>query len=222
MTALPAFLALVLANGAAQTSTSAAVPAFRIPALPYPQNALEPYISARTMSFHYGKHHQAYVDNLNRLTAGTAWAGQTIEKVIMESTGKPDKAGVFNNAAQVWNHNFFWQSMKPGGGGKPAGLLLERIEKSFGSFDEFKTAFKAAAVSQFGSGWAWLIQEGDTLKIIKTSNADTPLAHGQTALLTCDVWEHAYYLDYQNRRPDFVQAFLDHLANWEFAASQMK
>lgn len=222
MTALPAFLTLVLVNGAAQTSTSAAVPAFRIPALPYPQNALEPFISARTMSFHYGKHHQAYVDNLNRLTAGTAWAGQTIEKVIMESTGKPDEAGVFNNAAQVWNHNFFWQSMKPGGGGKPAGLLLERIEKSFGSFDEFKTAFKAAAVSQFGSGWAWLIQEGDTLKIIKTSNADTPLAHGQTALLTCDVWEHAYYLDYQNRRPDFVQTFLDHLVNWEFAASQMK
>jgi len=222
MTALPAFLALVLANGAAQTSTSTAVPALRILPLPYPQNALEPYISARTMSFHYGKHHQAYADNLNRLTAGTQWAGQPLEKVIMESTGRPDKTDVFNNAAQVWNHNFFWQSMKPGGGGKPAGRLLERIEKSFGSFDEFKTAFKTAAVSQFGSGWAWLIQEGDTLKIIKTSNADTPLAHGQTALLTCDVWEHAYYLDYQNRRPDFVQAFLDHLANWEFAASQMK
>jgi len=133
-----------------------------------------------------------------------------------------DKAAIFNNAAQVWNHTFFWQSMKPGGGGKPAGRLLERIEKSFGSLDDFKKSFVDTALAQFGSGWVWLVQDGDQLKIVKTSNADTPMAHGQTALLTCDVWEHAYYLDYQNRRKDFVQAFLDHLASWEFAASQLK
>ena len=195
---------------------------FQLPSLPYAQDALEPYVSARTMSFHYGKHHQAYVDNLNKLIASTPWAGQSLEKVVVESAGAADKAAVFNNAAQVWNHTFFWQSMKAGGGGKPDGRLLERIEKSFGSVEEFKNAFVAAAVAQFGSGWVWLVQEGDSLKIVKTSNADTPVAHGQIALLTCDVWEHAYYLDYQNRRKDFVQAFLDHLANWEFAASQLK
>ncbi len=183
---------------------------------------MEPYISARTMSFHYGKHHQTYVDNLNKLTAGTPLAGQPLEKVIRETVGVADKAALFNNAAQVWNHTFFWQSMKPGGGGKPTGRLLKLIEKSFGSFEEFQKTFADTAVAQFGSGWAWLVQDGDLLKVVKTSNADTPVAHGQTALLTCDVWEHAYYLDYQNRRKDFVQAFLDHLANWEFAASQLK
>lgn len=198
------------------------VPAFTLPALPYAQDALEPYISARTMSFHYTRHHQAYVDNLNKLVAGTSWAGQALEKVVLESEGRTDKAGVFNNAAQVWNHSFFWKSMKQGGGGEPSGKLLDMIKKSFGSFEKFKDAFTAAALAQFGSGWVWLVQEGDTLKIIKTSNADTPIAHGQIALLTCDVWEHAYYLDYQNRRKDFVQVFLDHLVNWEFAASQMK
>ena len=198
-------------------------PAFTLPALPYAQDALEPYISARTMGFHYGKHHQAYVDNLNKLVAGTPWAaGISLERVVLQSAGVADKAAVFNNAAQAWNHTFFWNSMKPGSGGKLAGRLLKLVEKSFGSFDEFKNAFAIAAVAQFGSGWVWLVQEGDTLKIVKTSNADTPIAHGQTALLTCDVWEHAYYLDYQNRRKDFVQAFLDHLANWEFAASQLK
>ena len=194
---------------------------FQLPPLPYAQDALAPYISAKTMSFHYGKHHQAYVDNLNKLIAGTAWAGQPLDKIIRETTGAADKAAVFNNAAQVWNHTFFWQSMKAGGGVKPTGRLLKHIEKSFQSFDEFKKAFMTAALAQFGSGWAWLVQEGETLKIIKTSNADTPVAHGQTALLACDVWEHAYYLDYQNRRKDFVEAFLDSLANWEFADSQM-
>jgi len=198
------------------------VPVFTLPALPYAQDALEPYISARTMSFHYSKHHQAYVDNLNKLLAGTPWAGQALEKVVLESAGRTDKAAVFNNAAQVWNHSFFWKSMKQGGGGEPSGKLLDMIKKSFGSFKKFKEAFTAEALAQFGSGWVWLVQEGDTLKIVKTSNADTPIAHGQIALLTCDVWEHAYYLDYQNRRKDFVQAFLDHLVNWEFAASQMK
>ena len=203
-------------------AASGGSPAFTLPALPYAQDALEPYISARTMSFHYGKHHQAYVDSLNKLVAGTPAAGQPLETIIVESAGKADKAAVFNNAAQAWNHAFFWKSMKPGGGGQPTGRLSNLIVKSFGSFDEFKNAFVAAAVAQFGSGWVWLVQEGDTLKIVKTSNADTPIAHKQTVLLTCDVWEHAYYLDYQNRRKDFVQAFLDHLANWEFAAAQLK
>ena len=211
-----------LAEQAAMLGTSDAAPAFQLPPLPYAQDALEPYVSARTMSFHYGKHHRTYVDTLNKLIAGTPWAGQPLEKVVVESAGAADKAAVFNNAAQAWNHTFFWQSMKPGGGGKPTGRLLELVEKSFGSFEEFKNAFAAAAVAQFGSGWVWLVQDGDRLKVVKTSNADTPMAHGQTALLTCDVWEHAYYLDYQNLRKDFVQAFLDHLANWDFAASRLK
>jgi Fe-Mn family superoxide dismutase len=194
---------------------------FQLPPLPYAQDALAPYVSAKTMSFHYGKHHQAYVDNLNKLIAGTAWAGQPLEKIIRGTAGAADTAAIFNNAAQVWNHTFFWQSMKAGGGGKPTGDLLKQIEKTFQSFDEFKKAFLTAALAQFGSGWVWLVQEGGTLKIIKTANADTPAAHGQTALLACDVWEHAYYLDYQNRRKDFVEAFLESLANWEFADSQM-
>jgi len=224
--ALIPLVGLALAGEASQSATgpgvSGGAAAFQLPPLPYRQEALEPYISSRTMSFHYGKHHQAYVDNLNKLTAGTPWAGQPLEKVIRETAGAPDKTGIFNNAAQVWNHTFFWQSMKPGGGGKPTGRLMKLIDKSFGSFDEFQKTFVDSGVTQFGSGWVWLVQEGDQLKVVKTSNADTPVAHGQTALLTCDVWEHAYYLDYQNRRKDFVQAFLDHLANWEFAASQVK
>ncbi len=218
---------VVAARGEPATSAPAATAgggsaAFALPALPYAQEALEPHISARTLGFHYGKHHQTYVDNLNKLVAGTPWAGQPLETVVKESAGAADKVAVFNNAAQVWNHTFFWKSLKPGGGGQPSGRLLELIGKSFGSFDEFKAAFLAAALAQFGSGWVWLVQEGEALKIVKTSNADTPLVHGQTALLTCDVWEHAYYLDYQNRRKDFVQVFLDRLVNWEFAASQLK
>lgn len=195
---------------------------FSLPTLPYAQDALEPYISAQTMSFHYGKHHQAYLDNLNKLVPGKPWAEQTLEAIIAKTAGQADHAAVFNNAAQVWNHTFFWQSMKAGGGGKPAGRLLDRIGKSFGSFEEFKTTFVAAAVAQFGSGWVWLVQDGELLTIVKTSNADTPIAHQQNALLTCDVWEHAYYLDYQNRRKDFVQAYLDHLVNWDLASSRMK
>ena len=224
--ALIPLVGLALAGKAPESSNppgaSGGAAGFQLPPLPYKQEALEPYISARTMSFHYGKHHQTYVDNLNKLTAGTPLAGQPLEKVIRETAGVADKAALFNNAAQVWNHTFFWHSMKPGGGDKPTGPLMKLIEKSFGSFDEFQKSFVDTAVAQFGSGWAWLVQEGDLLKIVKTSNADTPVAHGQTALLTCDVWEHAYYLDYQNRRKDFVQAFLDHLANWEFAASRLK
>ncbi|MFA7174414.1 MAG: superoxide dismutase [Kiritimatiellia bacterium] len=192
--------------------------AFKLPALPYAQSALAPHISTQTMSFHYGKHHQGYVNNLNKLVAGTPLASFSLEQIVQQIAGVAEQAAVFNNAAQVWNHSFFWQSMKPSGGGRPTGRLMERIERSFGGFEAFKTAFIAAAGSQFGSGWIWLVQEGDTLKVVKTSNADTPLAHKQSALLTCDVWEHAYYLDYQNRRTDFVAAFLEHLANWDFAA----
>ena len=215
----------IVANAQAPGKPPAAAegaPAFTLPALPYAQDALEPHISARTLSVHHGKHHQAYVDNLNKLVAGTPMADLPLEEIIRRTAGKPDQTGLFNNAAQVWNHTFFWQSMKPNGGGAPTGKLAERINAAFGSFDAFKTAFSEAAMTQFGSGWAWLVQEGDTLKIVKTSNADTPLAHGQTPLLTCDVWEHAYYLDYQNRRKDFVQVFLEHLVNWDFAASQLK
>ena len=198
-------------------------PAFTLPVLPYAQKALEPYLSSRTMEFHYARHHQAYVDNLNKLVAGTEWAtGRPLERVVLESAGMADKAADFNTAAQAWNHEFFWKSMKPGGGGHPAGRLMELIVKSFGSADEFKKIFLTEALAQFGSGWVWLVQEGEAVKIVKTSNADTPMVHGQVALLACDVWEHAYYLDYQNRRKDYVQAYLDHLVNWEFAASQLK
>jgi superoxide dismutase, Fe-Mn family len=194
---------------------------FQLPPLPYAEGDLAPDISAQTMHVHYGKHHQAYVDNLNKFLVGSPWVGLPLEKVVSESALAADKT-VFNNAAQVWNHSFFWKSMKPAGGGKPSGPLLELIEKSFGSYEAFRTQFLAAALAQFGSGWVWLVKEGDNLAIVKTSNADTPIAHGQTPLLTCDVWEHAYYLDYQNRRKEFVEAFLNRLVNWDFAASQMK
>jgi Fe-Mn family superoxide dismutase len=215
-------LAFAAGEGGSAAPAAGAPPAVQLPPLPYAQDALKPFISAQTMGFHYGRHHQTYVDNLNKLVAGTPLAGKPLEAIIRETAGVADKAAVFNNAAQVWNHTFFWRSMAPDGGGSPDGRLLEMINKSFGSVGAFKEAFVAAGVAQFGSGWVWLVQEGDTLKIVKTANADTPLAHGQNALLTCDVWEHAYYLDYQNRRKDFLQAFVDHLVNWKFAASQMK
>ncbi|MDD2598757.1 MAG: superoxide dismutase [Kiritimatiellae bacterium] len=209
---------------AVETKADASTPpqAFKLPALPYAQDALAPHISGQTMSFHYGKHHQGYVNNLNKLAAGTPLATLTLEQIVQQTAGAAEGAAVFNNAAQVWNHSFFWQSMKPNGGGQPTGRLMELITSSFGSFEAFKTAFIAAAGAQFGSGWVWLVQEGAALRIVKTANADTPLAHKQIAILTCDVWEHAYYLDYQNRRTDFVAAFLEHLANWGFAASLLK
>ena len=219
--ALIPLVGLAVAGQTPGSSTPGGAAAVQLPPLPYSQEALEPHISARTMSFHYGKHHQTYVDNLNKLIAGTPLAMQPLEKIIQETAGVADKMAVFNNAAQVWNHTFFWRSMKPGGGGKPTGRLMQLVEQFF-SYEKFQTDFVAAAVSQFGSGWVWLVQEGDFLKVAKTSNADTPMAHGQNALLTCDVWEHAYYLDYQNRRKDFVEAFVEHLANWEYAASQLK
>ena len=187
--------------------------------LPYGKDALEPHISARTLEFHHGKHHQAYVTNLTKLIAGTDMESLSLEEMIKKSAGNAATASIFNNAAQVWNHMFYWNCMKKNGGGKPSGKLLKKIEAAFGSFDKFIEEMKNAAVTQFGSGWAWLVLEGDALKIMKTSNADTPLAHGIKALVVIDVWEHAYYLDYQNRRPDYVAAFFENLVNWEYAES---
>ena len=192
-----------------------------LPALPYAQDALATVVSAETLSFHYGKHHKAYVDNLNKLVAGTDLAEAALEKVIAAVAGKPDKAGVFNNAAQVWNHTFFWNSMKPNGGGAPAGAVAKAIDASFGSADNFRKEFANAAITQFGSGWAWLVADKGALRVMKTANADTPLTMGVTPLLTIDVWEHAYYLDYQNRRADFVAAVMDRLLNWDFANANL-
>src|SRR4028118_131874 len=196
--------------------------AFELAPLPFAADALESgHMSADTFSFHHDKHHAAYVTNLNKMIEGTEMASKSLEEIVKESSKDPSKAGIFNNAGQVWNHNFFWNSLKPGGGGTPTGPLAEKINADFGSFDKFKEEFKTAATTQFGSGWAWLVKDGDTLKITKTPNAENPLAHGQTALLTVDVWEHAYYLDYQNRRPDFVQTVLDNLINWDFVTQNL-
>jgi Fe-Mn family superoxide dismutase len=192
-----------------------------LPPLPYAPDALAPVISAQTMSFHYGKHHKAYVDNLNKLVAGTEHADTPLEKLIAAVAGRADKAGMFNNAAQVWNHTFFWNSMKPGGGGAPTGAIAKAIDGAFGSYENFKKEFTNAAVTQFGSGWAWLVADKGAVKLVKTLNAETPLTQGVTPLLTIDVWEHAYYLDYQNRRPDFVAAVIDKLINWEFANANL-
>lgn len=195
--------------------------AFELPALPYAQDALEPYITANTLSFHHGKHHNAYVTNLNNLVKDTDLANKSLEEIIKATAGDASKAGIFNNAAQVWNHSFYWQCMKPGGGGTPTGDLAAKINADFGSFDDFIAALKTAAGTQFGSGWAWLVKDGDTLKVVKTLNAENPMTNGQTPLLTIDVWEHAYYLDYQNRRPDYVQTFLNSLVNWDFVSQQL-
>lgn len=194
---------------------------FVLPPLPYAEDALEPHISAKTLSFHYGKHHKAYVTKLNELVKDTDLAKLSLEEVIKKTAGDTQKAGVFNNAAQVWNHTFYWHSMKQGGGGAPKGQIAEKINKDFGGFDKFKEEFKNAGATQFGSGWAWLVLDGGKLKVTKTPNADLPMVHGQTALLTMDVWEHAYYLDYQNRRPDYITTFLDKLVNWDFAEANL-
>lgn len=194
---------------------------FELPALPYPKEALEPHISARTFDYHHGKHHQAYVTNLNNLIKDTPLADASLEDIIRQTVKDEAKVSVFNNAAQVWNHTFFWNSMSPKGGREPTGKVLDALNGAFGSVAAFKEQFKAAGVGQFGSGWVWLVEEAGALKIVKTANAMTPLALGQKALVTCDVWEHAYYLDYQNRRPDFLQEFLDHLINWDFVAANM-
>ncbi|KTD69511.1 MULTISPECIES: superoxide dismutase [Fe] [Legionella] len=190
---------------------------FTLPELPYAKNALEPHISSETLEYHYGKHHQAYVTNLNKLIPGTEFESMSLEEIIKEAKG-----GIFNNAAQVWNHTFYWHCLSPNGGGEPKGKLGEAINKHFGSFDEFKNQFTQTAITTFGSGWAWLVQDGSgALKIISTSNAGTPMTEGVTALLTCDVWEHAYYIDYRNARPDYVSAFWK-LVNWDFVASNLK
>ncbi len=190
--------------------------AFTLPPLPYARDALAPYVSENTFNYHYGKHHQAYVDNLNKLVAGTPLENEPLEEVIRKSFG--DKPGVFNNSAQVWNHTFYWHSMAPGGGGTPTGAIGDKIKKDFGSYEEFKNKFAGAGATQFGSGWAWLVLKNGKLEVRKTPNAETPLTDtSATPLLTMDVWEHAYYLDFQNARPKYIETFLDKLVNWEFA-----
>ena len=196
--------------------------AIELPKLPYGLDALAPHVSKTTLEFHHGKHHKAYVDKTNELIAGSDFAGKSLEDIVQAAAGKKDKVALFNNSAQAWNHNFLWHSMSPDGGGKPSGALAERLEKDLGGVAGFADAFKKAATGQFGSGWAWLSLADGKLEISATGNADTPLVHGKTPLLTLDVWEHAYYLDYQNRRPDYVSTFLDKLVNWEFAASNLQ
>jgi len=203
------------------TEKNANISAHSLPLLPYADNSLEPVISANTISFHYGKHHKAYVDNLNKLIAGTEFEGMPLEKIIMAASDKADKTAIFNNAAQTWNHTFYWNSLKPNGGGRPSGAMLQKIEASFESFDACKKELAAAAMAQFGSGWVWLVIDGDKLKVVKTGNAGVPLTAGMRPLLTIDVWEHAYYLDYQNRRADYVTAVLEKLMNWDFAAKNL-
>jgi len=194
---------------------------FQLPQLPYATNALEPYLSQRTVEFHYGKHHSAYVANLNDLTEGKQYAKLQLEEIIRKSAKKREDRAIFNNAAQVWNHTFFWNSMRPGGGGEPAGEIAMRLRDDFGSYSELRHAFIDKAVGQFGSGWAWLVLDGSKLAVMSTSEAMNPMVTGQVPLLTCDVWEHAYYLDYQNRRKEFVETFFDHLANWEQVQSRL-
>jgi Fe-Mn family superoxide dismutase len=186
----------------------------QLPALPYAMDALQPHLSKETLEFHYGKHHQAYVTNLNNLIKGTEFENLSLEDIVRKSSG-----GVFNNSAQVWNHTFFWHCMKPGGGGQPSGALADAINKKWGSYEAFKDAFSKSAVGNFGSGWTWLVKKADaSVDVVNTSNAGTPLTSSDVALLTIDVWEHAYYIDYRNARPKFVETFLNSLANWEFAA----
>jgi len=188
-----------------------------LPDLPYAKDALAPVISANTLEFHYGKHHKAYVDNGNKLIAGSELADADLETIIKKTAGDAAKAGIFNNAAQVWNHTFYWRSLSPQGGGPPTGAIAAKITAAFGNYDKFAEELKNAGVTQFGSGWAWLVLDGGQLKIMKTANADTPIAHGLKPILTIDVWEHAYYLDYQNRRPDYLTAVIEKLLNWDFA-----
>jgi len=192
-----------------------------LPSLPYADNALSPVISANTIGFHYGKHHKGYVDNLNKLVAGTEFADLSLENIITATAGKADKTAIFNNAAQTWNHTFYWRSLRPKGGGEAPAVLKQKIEAAFGTLDACKKELAAAAMAQFGSGWAWLVLDGDKLKVVKTGNADGPMTTGMKPLLTIDVWEHAYYLDYQNRRADYVKAVLDKLIHWGFAAENL-
>ena len=195
--------------------------AISLPELPYGKDALAPHISSNTLDFHYGKHHKTYVDNLNKLITGTDLAEKSLEEIIKITIGDSAKAGIFNNAAQIWNHSFYWQCLKKSGGGSPTGAIAAKINAVWESYDKFAEELKNAGVTQFGSGWAWLVLEDGQLKITKTANADTPLAHGQKPLLTIDVWEHAYYLDYQNRRPDYLTAVIQNLINWDFVNANL-
>jgi Fe-Mn family superoxide dismutase len=192
--------------------------AFELPALPYAMDALAPHISAETLEYHYGKHHQTYVTNLNNLVDGTDHANASLQDVIMAADSP---SPLFNNAAQVWNHTFYWNSMAPGGGGEPTGEVADRINSAFGSYDAFRTQFAEAATTQFGSGWAWLVDDGSSLSVVKTANADLPMRHSAKALLTIDVWEHAYYIDFRNARPNYINTFMDSLVNWDFVAANM-
>ncbi len=196
--------------------------AYELPALPYDYTALEPCISKSTLEFHHDKHHAGYVSKYNAAIAGTEMDSMSLEAVIKAIAGDPAKSGLFNNAAQAWNHSFYWECMKPSGGGQPSGELASKIDADFGSFDKFVEEFKNAGATQFGSGWAWLVLDNGTLKVTKTLNAENPMTAGQTPLLTMDVWEHAYYLDYQNRRPDYIGDFLGKLVNWDFVAANLK
>ena len=191
--------------------------AFTLPELPYKKDALAPHISAETLEYHHGKHHNAYVTNLNKFIAGKPEESKSLIDIILSSDG-----GVFNNAAQVWNHTFYWHCMAPNGGGEPRGELADAIKRDFGSFEKFKEEFSNAAATQFGSGWAWLVEEKGKLSIAKTGNADLPMKHGQKALLTIDVWEHAYYIDYRNLRPKYIETFLTSLVNWDFVTQNLK
>lgn len=193
--------------------------AITLPDLPFEKNSLAPHISEKTIEFHYGKHHNAYVEKTNKLIEGTDLADKDLETIIKNTVNDGSRAAIFNNAAQVWNHSFYWKCMKPGGGGTPYGAIAGKIDSDFGSFDKFTEQLKNAGTAQFGSGWAWMVLKEGRLEIMKTPNADTPVAHGQKPLLTVDVWEHAYYLDYQNRRPDYLSAFIQHLINWDFVNS---
>jgi len=195
--------------------------AFELPTLPYAKDALAPAMSAETLEYHHGKHHNKYVNTLNDLIKGTEYEGQSLEEIIKATAGKADKKGIFNNAAQHFNHSFFWTCMTPGGGGKPTGDLARKIDESFGDYDSFRKKFAAEAGTHFGSGWAWLVADGNALKVISTHDAEDPIHMGLKPIITCDVWEHAYYIDYRNERPKFIDAFLDKLVNWDFAARQL-
>jgi superoxide dismutase, Fe-Mn family len=192
-----------------------------LPPLPYADTALAPVISSNTLSFHYGKHHKGYVDNVNKLVKGTDYESSTLDRIIIETAGKPDKTPLFNNAAQSWNHSFYWNSLKGNGGGKPNGKIAQMIDAAFGSYDNFRKEFSATTVSQFGSGWGWLVLDGGALKVVKTGNAEVPFTKRQKPLLTIDVWEHAYYLDHQNQRAAYVDAVINKLLNWDFAAQNL-
>jgi Fe-Mn family superoxide dismutase len=194
---------------------------FKLGQLPWSQDALEPHISSKTLSYHYGKHHATYINKLNDAVKGTPHTEQSLVDIIKETAGDSSKSGIFNNAAQAWNHDFFWKSMKPDGGGKPTGKLLTKINESFGSFEKFAEQFANKAGTLFGSGWTWLVQNGDKLEIAQTLGANNPITEGKTPLMVIDVWEHAYYLDYQNRRPDFIKIFLENLVNWDFAEQNL-